>query len=207
MVFSKVKHLLLILIILSGIKIHAQKADSEVLAAFVNSYEAENSKKFKAAANALQSVYDTDNYEINLRLGWLEYNAGMLDKSYKHYLRASVLKPYSVEAMFGMIYPLSAQGKWTEVIGVYGKILTIDPKNTYANYRLGYIYYNYKDYNTALYYFLKVAELYPFDYDANAMCGWSYYMLGKTREAKIFFTKALRYNPESKEVKDVLQKM
>jgi hypothetical protein len=37
--------------------------------------------------------------------------------------------------------------------------------------------------------------MYPFDYDANHMLGWTYVNLGKTQEAKLVFVQALLYKP------------
>jgi len=67
--------------------------------------------------------------------------------------------------------------------------------NTTANYRLGLIAYGRQDYETALKYFSKVLNLYPFDYDTALMTGWSLLKTGKLREAKIMFQKTLLIKP------------
>jgi len=165
---------------------------TEIIKAFKTSYTLEKTGEYKKAADELKKVYSNDSYEINLRIAWLLYNSGLFDESAAHYQKAINLKPYSEEAKFGLIYPKAAQGKWNEVIGLYNKILLINPKNTTANYRMGLIYYGSKNYTKAAGYFENVLNLYPFDYDALLMLAWTDYYLGKTKEAKILFTKNRR---------------
>jgi len=150
-------------------------------------------------------VYSNDSYEINPRLGWPEYNAGLFEESASHYQKALNLKPFSEEAKFGLIYPKYAQGKLTEVIALYKKILKINPSNTTANYRLGLIYFGKKDYANAASYFNKIVNLYPFDYDGLLMLAWSDYYLGKKNQAKLLFNKVLMTNPSDKSAKDGLK--
>jgi len=162
---------------------------------FKKSYEFEAKGDFKKAADEMKINYSAGSYEINIRLGWLQYNAGLFDESAAYYNTALTLKPYSEEAKFGLINPKAAQGKWTEVISLYDKILEINSSNTTANYRLGLIYYGQKDYTKSSKYFEKVINLYPFNYESLLMLGWSNFFLGKTREAKILFYKVLMYKP------------
>lgn len=168
---------------------------TEIINAFKTSYSLEKEGNYKKASEELKKVYSNDSYEINLRIGWLLYNAGLFEESAAHYQKALSLKPFSEEAKFGLIYPIAAQGKWTEVINMYNKILDINPKNTLANYRLGLIYYGKKEYSKALGYFEKVSDLYPFDYDTLLMLAWTNYFLAKNKEAKILFTKVLMNSP------------
>ncbi len=180
---------------------------SKLLSAFKKSYTLEKKGEFKKAADALKEVYDPQSYEVNLRLGWLNYEAGLFTESASHYQRALDLLPYSEEAKFGLIYPKAAMGKWDEVIEIYKKILEIHPQNTVAHYRLGLIYYGRKNYETAAQHFQKLVDLYPFGYDGLIMLAWTDFQLGKYREAKILFQKALLYNPEDPSAKDGLSRI
>lgn len=189
------KKLTALLIILIGVtQIFAQNNDAAIKA-FSDSYSLEKKGDFKKAADVIKKVYSNESYEINLRLGWLEYNAGLFEESAAHYKKALNLQPYSEEAKFGLIYPKAAQGKWTEVIELYKKILSVSPNNTLANYRMGLIYYGQKDYSKALGFFKKVVNLYPFGYDALLMYAWTNLNLGKTREAEVLFNKVLMLSP------------
>ena len=204
MEFLKRKINLLILII-AGFSSVAQENQHALETAFAKSYDYEKSGDFKGAADVLKKVYDESSYELNLRLGWLNYNAGLFDESVIFYSNAQKLKPYSEEARFGLILPKAALGRWNEVIELYNKILEISPNNTVALYRLGLVYYGRKDYNKAQPLFKKVVDLYPFGYDGLLMLGWTSYFLGNYPQAKVLFNKVLLYNPGDKSAKEGLQ--
>jgi tetratricopeptide (TPR) repeat protein len=186
---------ILAIFVFSSMSIFAQTA---VINAFKISYALEKKGEFKKAAEEMKKAYDANSYEINLRLGWLDYQAGLFTESATYYKKAVDLMPYSEEAKFGLIYPKSALGKWVEVISLYNKILANNPNNTTANYRLGLIYYGQKNYTKAYKYFNKVVNLYPFGYDGLLMLAWTNFQQGKLREAKVLFNKVLMYSPNDK---------
>lgn len=170
-------------------------AQDELMQAFKDSYAAEKGREYKKGITVLQSVYDKDSYELNLRLGWLYYLSGQLDESVQYYQKSIALKPYAIEPKFGLAYPLWAQAKWNELLTLYGRILETDPKNSFANYRTGLIYYNKGQYETAGPYFEKVVNLYPFDYSSLLLLAWNNLKLQKTKDAKVLFQKVLLNNP------------
>lgn len=163
--------------------------------AFSQSYQYESKADYTKAISSIKSLYDEKSYEINLRLGWLHYEAGLFTEAQAYYQKAIDLMPYSIEAKLGYVYPASALGNWEQVITQYKKILETDPQNSTANYRLGLIYYGKKDYQAAYKHFEKVVNLYPFGYDALIMFAWTNYFLGKTKEAKVLFNKVLLVSP------------
>lgn len=163
--------------------------------AFSSSYTLENSGKYTAAADVLKKHYDESSYEVNVRLGWLNYLGGMFVESMAYYNKAIQLMPYSIEARLGYTYPASSLGNWDQVISRYQEVIKIDAANYTANYKMGSIYYTRKDYNQAYKYFEKLVNMYPFDYDALHMFAWTNYRMGKLREAKVLFNKALLNRP------------
>ena len=163
--------------------------------AFSSSYSLETAGKYPAAIEVIKKHYDESSYEINVRLGWLNYMAGLFPESMSYYTKAITLMPYSIEARLGYAYPASAAGNWDQVIGKYQEILKIDPSNYTANYKLGAIYYTRKDYTAAFKFFEKLVNMYPFDYDALHMFAWTNYQMGKLREAKVLFNKTLLNKP------------
>jgi tetratricopeptide (TPR) repeat protein len=177
---------------------------TKLITAFSDSYSKEKSGKYGDAATALKALYDPNSYEMNLRLGWLTYLQGQFTESLGYYNKAIELMPYAIEPRLGVVLPASSMGNWDMVIGQYNKILTIDPNNTVALYRIGLITYDKKDYKQAYTYFEKVVNLYPFDYQSVLMLAWTNYRLGKNREAKILFNKALLYYPEDSSAKQGL---
>lgn len=163
--------------------------------AFYKSYEAEKSGKYILAINEIKKVYKADDYFANIRMGWLNYLTKQYSESEKYYLNAIKLKPYSIEARFGIVKPLSATESWEKVKQQYQQILKIDPQNTVASYWLGVIYFNRKDFTNALRLFEKIVNLYPLDYDSIIMLAWTKFYLGKSSEAKILFQHALTLRP------------
>lgn len=174
---------------------------AKIQGAFSESYTKEYIGDYTSAIQLLKNVYDENSYEINLRLGWLTYMAGFFTESSTYYQKCMDLKPISIEAKFGYTYPASNMGNWELVKKQYKDILEIDPQNSIANYKLGSIYYGNEDYTTALEYFEKVVNLYPFDYDGLLMYAWTNLKLGKFREAEVLFNKVLMYNPEDTSAK------
>jgi tetratricopeptide (TPR) repeat protein len=197
--------LILAVFFLASFSVTAQVNQEALEFAFAKSYQHEKSGDFSAAADDLKKIYDESSYEMNLRLGWLNYNAGLFDESIIFYSNAQKLKPYSEEARFGLILPLAALGRWNEVIDLYNKILEISPNNTIALYRLGLVYYGRKDYSKAQPLFKKVVDLYPFGYDGLLMLGWTSYFLGNYSQAKVLFNKVKIYNPNDASANEGLQ--
>ena len=168
---------------------------TKVIKAFETSYKLENQKKLSEAIKTLLVVYDEKGYEVNVRLGWLYYQAGKFEESVSYYNKAIVLMPYAVEPHWGIALPLDALKRTDDLIPHYKKILEINPDNSVALYRMGMIHYYKKEYTVAEKYFDKVINLYPFDYDGLVMAAWTKLQLKNTREAKILFNKALMRMP------------
>lgn len=193
-ILKPIRSLLFISFLIPVITVSGQSF-KETKDAFQHSYIKEATGEITGAINSLKEVYDEKSYEINLRLGWLSYQAGSFTEATAYYNKSIDLMPYAVEPRFGVVYPSAAMGNWSMVMKQYQKILEITPNNSIAMHRLGLIYYGREDYETAKKYFEKVANLYPFDYDALTMLGWSYFKLNNFREAKVLFQKALLHTP------------
>ncbi|MBE2231836.1 MAG: tetratricopeptide repeat protein [Chitinophagaceae bacterium] len=184
----------LAVLVLATFIVSAQQ-EAKWQAAFTESYTQETGKQYAAAVATLKAVYDEKSYELNLRLGWLCYLNKDYPASQGYYQKAVGLKPYALEARFGLVYPLAALQMTDKTLLVYEEILKIDPQNSKANYWTGVIWYNRKKYEQAARYFEKVINLYPFDYDGNHMLAWTYLSMGRSNDAKILFGKALLARP------------
>jgi len=179
----------------------------EITTAFTNSYTYEYNSDYTKAIESMTAVYSATSYEINLRIGWLYYCNADYAKSQTYYKKAIALQTSSVEALFGYVYPTAALESWDELLKTYLQIITIDSKNSVANYRVAIMYYYKLDYTTALTYIKKVIEMYPFDYDANVLAAQIYVSKGEITSAKKHYLIALHYNPTSTEVIDALKKL
>ncbi len=193
MVFLKKHSIVLLLVILISQNLFSQ--DNKLAEVFAKTYEYETVGEYQKAILELKNVYDENSYEINMRLGWLSYNAGLFSQSITYYRKSISLMPYSEEAKFGLIYPATATGKWDIILNTYKKILENSPNNTVANYRIGLIYYGNQNYTEAYKHFKIVVDLYPFDYNGLLMFAWTNFQLGKYREAKVLFNKVLLLSP------------
>ena len=178
---------------------------TELQEAFNKSYIAENQKNYIQAIEEMKPVFKEDDYISNIRLGWLNYMAKQYGESITFYRKAIALKPYAIEAKLGCVKPLSAIENWEKVKEQYQEILNIDPLNTTANYWLGVIYFNRKDYKTATNLFEKVVNLYPLDYDSVIMLAWAKLNNNSHTDAKLLFQQALIIRPNDNSALSGLQ--
>lgn len=184
----------------------AKAQNGDLLIAFEKSYANEKKVDYPKAIANITSVYSShqSNYEINLRLGWLYYLSANYKDSNTYYAKALALKPMSLEAIFGNILPLLAQGKYNSIEALAKKALAIAPNDSKAEYYLGVANYYQKDYLKSERYLEKAINQYPFDVDLNLMLGWTKIALGKISEAKALFQVAQRHSPYSNEVKTAI---
>jgi tetratricopeptide (TPR) repeat protein len=171
------------------------QSDAKMNAAFADSYKSELTGNYNLSVSEVRSVYQADNYSTNARLGWLLFLAKQYTESVIYYERAIKLKPYGIEARFGMIKALNALESWDKVKEQYEAILKIDPMNTTSLYWLGVLLYNRKDYDNAAKNFEKIVNLYPMDYGSIIMLAWTRLYQGKTADAKVLFNQALLLSP------------
>jgi tetratricopeptide (TPR) repeat protein len=184
----------------------AAQSNAVLQKAFHASYADEANKNYTAAINDISPYYSENNYEINIRLGWLYYLNKNYTVSEQYYHKSVNLRPESVEAKFGYVQPLALLQSWDDVLEQYLAIIHIAPQNTQANYWAGVIYYNRKQYATAIKYFKIVVDLYPFDYDGNHMLGWALLMSGNKTGAKSYFETALIIKPGDESSTDGLNR-
>lgn len=188
------KFISILLLLVTALSIQAQN-EKRLQEAFSASYKHETDGDYTKAADVLRKAYNDSSYELNLRLGWLTYLNGSFTESAAYYNKAIQLMPLSIEARLGFVLPASAMGNWDHVIARYNEILKIDPNHYLTNYRLGLIYYYREDYQTAFKYFERIANMYPFDYDAIHMFAWVHLRQGKKKEAGTLFNRALLIRP------------
>jgi tetratricopeptide (TPR) repeat protein len=184
-----------IAIIATVTTLSVQAQNKTVLAAFSSSYEYEAVAKYDAAIASLNTVYSATSYEINMRMGWLNYLAAKQKEAVSFYQKAIVLMPAATEPKWAIINAYTIQENWVEIEKTYLAILKLDAKNATANYNLGLIYYYRKDYISAKKYFDVALNLYPFGYNNMLMSAWTNYFLGNKNDATVLFNKTLLYSP------------
>lgn len=200
-----IKRILTGTILLIAFSAAAQTTDA-IPKAFKASYANEYKANYTGAIADLEKVYKADSYELNLRLGWLHYQARQYAIAMEFYQKAINLRKYSIEARLGYIKPANELKKYDKAYEKYEEILKIDPYNSLANYWVGVSYYLAKKYDVAVKYLELVVNMYPFDYDANHILGWTYLGMGRMEDARIVFTQALYNRPGDASATDGLSK-
>jgi tetratricopeptide (TPR) repeat protein len=195
------KHLLIIIVLLPIFISVAQNNNSSdtKLLTFKNSIQEESIGKYAQAILTIMKIYDeySDEYIINLRLGWLYYLNKDYDSSIKYYNKAlEISGNSSIEAILGITLPVSSKGDWDGVQNYYEDIINMDENNYTANLRLGQIYLNTENYLNAKIYLSKVKDMYPADYESNLYLAWTYYYLGDKSTALELFTDVLILSPQ-----------
>jgi len=193
---NHLKKFIVFFILSSSLNIQSQ--DKVLMNSFSESYDFEAVQKYDAAISVLNLVYVESSYEINIRLGWLNYLAGKHKESIALYLKAIALMPAATEPLWAVINPLTKLDSWKEIEKMYLSILKIDPKNAAANYNLGLIYYYRKDFLTAKKHFDISLNLSPFGFNNLLMSAWTNYFLGYKNQAIALFNKSLLYSPNNK---------
>ena len=112
-----VKQVLIGLFFFSSFATTAQ--ESTIIAAFKESYSFETNVQYAKAIESISKVYKADSYELNMRLGWLNYLLGQHIDAVSYYQKAINLKPLSEEARLGIVLPLSYLGNWDQIIQTY----------------------------------------------------------------------------------------
>ena len=191
-----IKKTLIVIVTVTTLGVNAQ--NKALATAFSQSYDYEAIAKYDAAISSINTVYSATSYEMNLRLGWLNYLAGKHKESISFYQKAITLMPAATEPKWAIINPYTKLESWNEIEKMYLSILKLDAKNTTANYNLGIIYYYRKDYFSAKKHFDVSLNLSPFGYNNMLMSAWTNYFLGNKNEASILFNKTLLYSPNDK---------
>ena len=178
-------------------------AQGDIYSIFSKSYQLENDGQYAEAAAVLESSRQ-NSYAVNLRLGWLYYQAGQYTVSLGYYSKAISLKPASVEARLGYVLPAAKLKAWSSVGAQYDAILKLDPNNYKANYYRGLMFYNMGNYKVAASYFDRMCNLYPFDYDVVILSAWNSYYLKEMVKSRLLFEQALLIQPNSSSAKEGL---
>jgi tetratricopeptide (TPR) repeat protein len=174
----------------------AQAQNQKEIAAFTESYSQEAKENYSDAIKALETVASVTDFGINLRLGWLYYLKDNQMQSLKYYQAALTLQPKSIQARFGMAYPLAALKQWDKLAVNYEDLLKVNPNNTTALYRLGLMYYNLSNFEKADQYLKQLMSVYSFDYSSSLLMGWNCIKLGRYKDAETWLNVTLCLKPD-----------
>ena len=131
--------------------------------AYRKSYDYEKMCSCADAIKTLMPVYQKypNGYTVNLRLGWLFYLNKEYSNAIKHYKKALIAIPTSIEANLGLLKSYYYGGKLKEAIRVGSLILKGDRYNYYGNYYLILALKDSFEYDQAKKLTNKMLSLYP----------------------------------------------
>ena len=165
--------------------------------AYQRSYELEAAGNYQGAIDALMRAPSNEQsrYVFQLRLGWLNYLAGRLDRSIQSYRRAVGQAPAAIEPRLGLMLPLMAARRWLEAGRVGREVLDRDPKSYLARSRLAFASYSAGRYDEAASLYASVLADYPADAEMLVGLGWAQLKAGKRTEATRTFRAVVSFAP------------
>ena len=130
---------------------------------YAKSYNYEKSYNYAEAIKVLIPLYEKykHGYTINLRLGWLFFLNKRYKNAIKHYKKALLAAPKSMEAYLGLLRSYLMIGDIQNAIATGSVIVKIDYYNYYGNYYLLKALKRKKEYATAAAIANKMLQLYP----------------------------------------------
>jgi len=174
-------------------------SNKDIQQIYYKSYNYEKMGDYKDAIKVLIPLYNKypNGYTINLRLGWLFYLKRNYSNSIKHYEKASLILPYSIEPKLALMRDYLALQKFKEVLKIGNIILRGDYYNYYGNYYEILALKGIKDYKTALKIANKMLSLYPTSVLFLNALGEIYYLENKKDLAKKIFENVLILDPNN----------
>jgi len=175
---------------------------------YYKSYNYEKMGDYKDAIKVLIPLYKKypEGYTINLRLGWLFYLNKNYSNSIKHYQKASLILPYSIEPKLGLMRDYLALQDFKDALKEGNLILREDYYNYYGNYYEILALKGIKDYKNAVKLTNKMLGLYPTSVLFLNILGEVYYHQNKKDLAKKVFENVLLLDPNNVIAKSYLNK-
>ena len=175
---------------------------------YYKSYNYEKMGDYKDAIKVLIPLYKKypKGYTLNLRLAYLFY----LDKKYanaiKHYRKASLIAPASVEPKLGLMKVYLATDDYKDTLKIGNLLLREDYYNYYGNYYELLALKGIKDYKNAINIANKMLNLYPTSTLFLDSLGEIYMLENKKTLAKKIFENVLILDPNNIVAKSYLNK-
>lgn len=166
-------------------------------AAYAKSFMLEQKSQYKDANQVLAAIYTqySNDYELNLRLGWLSYLEGSHVNSVRYFKRALSIKTSSIEAMNMIILPYLAQKDWGGAEQYAMMVLRQEPANYYANLRLAWVLYCKQSYKLALDRYAYLNKYYPSDLDVKLGIASCFLALNQPDKALPYYNEILKVSP------------
>jgi len=181
----------------------AQARISEIGAALKIPNALENAKT--AYVNAI--TFNPYNPLLHLNIARLEASQNNLAEAQKFIGNALTLKQNYLDAIFLLSQIQVSNGQIKDAIVSTQVATQINPQNALLFFQLGFLQYNDKNYTDAVTSLQKAITLNDQYANAKYFLGLSYSRLGKNAEAIAQFEDLIKTNPESEEVKFILENL
>ena len=131
------------------------------------------------------------------------------DKAREDFQKAIDLTPYYIDAQIQMTFIEENEGKIQDAIKRLEELARTPPLdlNTDLLFRLGWLYYNNKEYDKAISVLERTYKLNPFHANALFILGLSYQQKGETKKAIEVLERVAQLNPDNQTVKDKLKEL
>ncbi len=171
--------------------------------AFSASIKAEKKSDYAAAIQALEKLGPAGNteYLVQVRLGWLHYQAKQWKESEKYYRRAEQMAPQSLEAPLGLMRTQMAAGENDDALRTGQTILSHDPNHYTAISRMAWLYYLKNDFRRSIAFYRKLTTQYPCDLEMQLGLGYALKLSGDVRSASDCFRRVLMLDPDNERAK------
>ena len=134
---------------------------------------------------------DQNYYDAYIQLG-LIYSTANNSLAIDYFNNALNIDPNSIEALYALAMFYQQTEDADNAIAIYNKLLLIDPENVYGHYNLGYVQLVLLgDFEQAITYFAKAAELNPQYFEAIYNQAYCYELSGNYEKARELYNKVL----------------
>ncbi len=189
------KKLLLILLLLTASLFSADLTDYQEN--YFKSFTLEENKKYDEAIELLEAIYPKYkyDYELNLRLGWLNYTNKKYQKSIEYLKNANNIQKNSIESLNMILLPYTALKDIKNVKKYASLVIKKSPANYYALIRLAYAYYSVEKYKEALHQYKVLISFFPSDTSIKLGLGSTYLKLKDFVNAQKYYLEILKVSP------------
>jgi len=164
---------------------------------YLKSFTLEENKKYDKAIDLLKEIYPKYkyDYELNLRLGWLEYINKNYKGSIKYLENANNINKNAIEPLNMILLPYTALKDIKNVKKYASIVIKKSSANYYANIRLAYAYYSMEKYKEALHQYKILVSFYPSDTNSKLGLASTYLKLKDFVKAQRYYLEILKVSP------------
>ena len=182
------------------------QAEARTAVLYRESYALEAKQDYTGALARMREISREagTSYFATIRMAWLSYLVGDYAGSVASYTNAVATEPKAIEPRLGLTLTLLAARNWRELERASRDVLVMDARNATALARLAAAQYWGGNYAAAEATYRQLTADYPSDLDYKTGLGWTLLKLGRTAEARQFFTSVLAVSPDNSSAKQGL---